>query len=147
MGKIQFESPVHTIRGQFSKDGMISRTKKFRNEKGTVIHETEAETYKIQNPRNYDLKPATGAELAHIQMFGEAAKRTTEIMKAANPANHPTPQQVQTLQDYKQRFEAQLQGAADEEAPLDAMGTKKHYYRLDNFIRAMIYHSLKRNKA
>ena len=80
-------------------------------------------------------------------MFGEAAKRTTEIMKAADPANHPTPQQVQLLQDYKQRFEAQLQGAADEDAPLDDKGAKKHYYRLDNFIRAMIYQILMRNRA
>ena len=147
MGRIIFESPVRTIKGKFSKDGMISRTKKYRNEKGTVIYETEAESYKIQHPRDYNLKPATGAELAHIQTFGEAAKRTTEIMKAADPANHPTPQQVQQLQDYKQRFEAQLQGAADEEAPYDDKGAKKHYFRLDNFIRAMIYHNLMRNKA
>ena len=147
MGKIEFDAPVRTIRGQFTKDGMISRTKKFRNEKGTVIYESEAESYKIQHPRDYTKKPATGAELAHQQMFGEAAKSTTEIMKAADPANHPTPQQVQLLQDYKQRFEAQLQGAADEDAPLDDKGAKKHYYRLDNFIRAMIYQILMRNRA
>ena len=47
------------------------------------------------------------------------------------------------LEDFRRRFEAQLKGAPDPQAPLNKEGKQKYYFRFDNFIRAMIYQELK----
>ena len=47
------------------------------------------------------------------------------------------------LENYRRRFESQLKGQPDPQAPLDKEGKPKHYFRFDNFIRAMIYQELK----
>ena len=59
---------------------------------------------------------------------------------------YPSPilnEQRALLEDYRRRFESQLKGAADPQAPLDKEGKQKHYFRFDNFIRAMIYQELR----
>ena len=84
-----------------------------------------------------------GAELAHLQHFGEAAKRTTVLMAAYKFPETASDEQRELLENYRRRFEAQLKGAPDPQAPLDKSGKRKYYFRFDNFIRAMIYQELK----
>ena len=85
---------------------------------------------------------AVAAALA-LRHFGEAAKRTTALIYAYKFPDTATEEQRALLEQYRRRFEAQLKGAPDPQAPFDKEGKQKYYFRFDNFIRAMIYQELK----
>lgn len=143
MAIVNYESPVRHLTGELSKGGMVCRRKMYRNERGGVVREGRPEVYIVRKPRDYKKNPPRGAEQAHLQLFGEAARRTTALLRALDPASSPTAEQLAELEAYRSRFLSQLTHAADPNAPLDRTGTPKRYSRFDNFVRAMIYQSLR----
>lgn len=166
MARVRYQSPISHISGALEKFGVVTRFKQFRNDKGTIVHQGKSEAYSIKRPRDYKKNPPTGAELAHLQLFGEAAHRTTALLKIVQQCNATLispddvaavqelithyPEHAQNLQtyfDYKTRYLKQLQRTADPEAPADRTGERRRYYRLDNFIRAMIYKNLKAGQS
>jgi hypothetical protein len=126
-----------------TKHQLIVRQKHLHDTKGILTKECEAEVYLQKRKRDYEQTPPRGNELAHLRHFGEAAKRTTALIYAYKFPDTATDEQRTLLDDYRRRFESQLKGAPDLQAPLDKEGKQKHYFRFDNFIRAMIYQDLK----
>ena len=144
MAKVVYNEPVKEVHGAVAKRGIVNRRKVYRDEAGRVIHEAVPESYKIQHPRDWKKNPAQGQELKKLDRFREACRLTTAIMHADDPDCDPTPEQVAALNDYKQRFNAQLGTKTDPEAPKDPKtGKPKHYYRLDNFILSLVLQQLK----
>lgn len=161
MAEVIYQDPVKEIKGALAKHGVINRRKVYRDEKGRVVHEGTPEAYRIKHPRDWDKNPPQGEELKKINRFREACQLTKEIMQVATfgqavpsntpptdqPAqddNTPTSDQLALYQSYKDRYYKQLSRKADPAAPIDPKtGKPKHYYRLDNFIRAMIYIEIK----
>ena len=119
------------------------RQKHLHDTTGKLTKECDAEVYLQKNKRDYEQTPPRGNELAHLQHFGEAAKRTTALIHAYKFPDTASEEQRALLEEYRRRFEAQLKGEADPHAPLNKEGKRKHYFRFDNFIRAMIYQELK----
>jgi len=78
-----------------------------------------------------------------LQHFGEAAKRTTALMQAYKFPDAASPEERQLVEQFRVRYQAQLKNAPDPQAPCDAKGKQKRYFRFDNFIRAMVYQELK----
>ena len=163
MARIHYESPVSHITGALTPHGIVNRRKYFKDDNGRVVHEGKPEAYKVKHPRDYDKNPPQGAELAHLQLFGEAARPTTALLHIAkqhaadtiNPSDtnainqllsdHPDhAEALQTYFAYKARYNKQLKRTADPLAPTDRTGKRCRYYRLDNFIRAMIYQDIKK---
>ena len=157
--------PIGEMHGALTKDGIINRRKKFRDERGRVIHEGKQEAYSIRNPRDFKRTPKTGAELANHTCWCEACRRASQIIQAGQPGG-PTEQQLfsrkisqipdyytleeaQTLfVDFRNRFQAQLPNTRgkhpDTQAPIDPKtGQGKRYTQLPAFVRAIIYHALK----
>ncbi len=161
MADIKFEHPVREVHGAFTKKGIINRQKKYRDDNGRVIHEGVQEGYAVRNPRDYKKKPPQGAELEHINLFRQACLITKEILDAEKPEETPivtifplrpkylTKEEAQSiLKDYRKRYKAQLPNTRgthpDPEAPIDKTTlAPKRYARLDNFIRSMVYQSIK----
>lgn len=144
MAKISYNTPVENMTGAIdSNHRFVQRTKHLRDTNGIVTHTCATEAFIVSNPRNYKRTPPQGAELAHLQHFGEAARRTTALLSALKPDAHPTDEQLAQLDDYRKRFQAQLRKKPDPHAPLGADGKPKRYHRFDNFVRAMIYQDLK----
>ena len=144
MAEVIYQDPIKEIKGAIAKHGVINRRKVYRDEKGRVIHEGTPEAYRVKHPRDWDKNPPQGEELKKINRFREACHRTTAILRAADPANQPTMEELALYESYNDRFQKQLKRKADPAAPIDPKtGKPKHYYRLDNFIRAMIYQELK----
>ena len=119
------------------------RQKHLHDTKGTLTKECKPEAYLQKHKRNYKQTPPQGNELAHLQHFGEAAKRATALIYAYKFPDTASDEQRTLLEHYRLRFESQLKGTPDPQAPLDKEGKQKHYFRFDNFIRAMIYQELK----
>ena len=121
------------------------------------------EGYAVRNPRDYKKNPPQGAELEHINLFRQACLITKEILDAEKPEETPTisvfpprpkyltkEEALTLLTDYRKRYKAQLPSTRgtrpDPQAPIDKpTHSPKRYFRLDNFIRSMVYQSLKRN--
>ena len=153
MAEVIYQDPVKEIRGAIAKHGVINRRKLYRDEKGRVIHEGTPEAYRVKHPRDWKKNPPQGEELKKINRFREACRLTKEVMQAANPdsaVQTTSPDSTVTAEEraryesYRQRYQRQLGRKADSAAPTDPKtGKPKHYYRLDNFIRAMIYIELK----
>ncbi len=144
MSKVFYSPGIELIKGALdSKHELIMRQKHLHDITGALSKECAPEVYLQKHKRNYAYNPPRGAELAHLQHFGEAAKRTTALIQAYKFPDIATDEQRVLLDNYRQRFEAQLKGAADPQAPKDKSGTQKHYFRFDNFIRAMIYQELR----
>ncbi|MBO4361303.1 MAG: hypothetical protein J6T76_00770 [Paludibacteraceae bacterium] len=144
MAKIYYNTPVENMTGALdSNHKFIQRQKHLRDTYGIVTYTCDTESYIVSNPRDYKRNPPTGAELAHLRHFGEAAKRTTALLSALKPEANPTPEQLARIEAYRQRFQAQLRKYPDPQAPIGADGKAKRYHRFDNFIRAMIYQDLK----
>ena len=78
-----------------------------------------------------------------LRMLFRAAKRTTALIYAYKFPDTATDEQRTLLEQFRLRFESQLKGAPDIQAPLGKDGKQRHYFRFDNFIRAMIYQELK----
>ena len=147
--------PFETIAGSMHKgDGVVHRRKMYRDASGKVLHMAKQESYKVANPRNYDKTPPKGEELGNINRFHDAALRTTQILHAqellekaqtSGNAEEITAAEtlLQQLNDFRARYEAQLQ-RPDQSAPIDRKtGHRKQYWSLNTFIRAMIYLDLK----
>ena len=155
------EHPVREIHGALTKKGIINRQKKYRDEFGRVIYEGAQESYAVSHPRDYKKNPPKGAELAHINIFRQACLMTKEILDAEKPEEtstvsvlpprpkYLTKEEAQTLlADYRKRYRAQLPSTRgtrpDPQAPIDKnTHAPKRYFRLDNFIRSMVYQTLK----
>ena len=144
MAKVIFSPGIELVLGALdTKHELILRQKHLHAPNGTLTKECDAEVFLQKRKRDYEQTPPQGNELAHLQHFGEAAKRTTALIHAYKFPDTATDEQRTLLDDYRRRFESQLKGAPDLQAPLDKEGKQKHYFRFDNFIRAMIYQELK----
>ena len=165
MARVKLEHPVSEIHGAFTRKGIINRQKKYRDERGRVVHEGVQEAYAVRHPRDWKKTPAQGAELAHHNRWREACLRTSQILQAAQPdglteqqrfhkqinriPDFYTQEEARGLYDlYKTRFLSQLPGIRgsqpDTEAPIDHQtGKPKRYILLPAFIRAMLYNALK----
>ena len=144
MAKVIYSTGIdYTLGALDSKHKLITRKKHLHAPSGKQTKECESEIYFQERKRNYKHNPPKGAELAHLQHFGAAAKRTTALMHAYKFPDTATEEQRALLEQYRRRFEAQLKGAPDLQAPLNKEGKQKYYFRFDNFIRAMIYQELK----
>lgn len=170
MARIVLSQPVAEIHGAFRKGGhIINRQKKYRDERGQVVHEGVQESYAISRPRDFKKNPPRGAELANITLWTEACRRTSQILQAGQEGG-PTERQLAVrrieqvpeyytidearamYEDFRLRFQAQLPNTrgkqADSEAPIDPnTGRGKRYSQLPNFIRAIIFHQLKQTNS
>ena len=134
MALVILESPVAELHGALERKGIINRQKKYRDERGRVIHEGRQEAYKVKNPRDWKKTPAQGAELAHHNRWREACLRTTQILQSAQPdgltqqqifhkqLNHIpdfyTHEEAQALYThYRERYLAQLPGSTYRPTP------------------------------
>ena len=144
MAKVSYSPGIDLITGALdTKHQLVMRQKHLHDTTGQLTKECDAEVYLQKNKRDYEQTPPRGNELAHLQHFGEAAKRTTALIHAYKFPDTASEEQRALLEEYRRRFEAQLKGEADPHAPLNKEGKRKHYFRFDNFIRAMIYQELK----
>lgn len=161
MAKTVLEHPIDEIHGALTKKGIVNRRKKYRDSNGRIIHEGVQEGYAVCNPRDYKKKPPRGAELAHLNLFRQASLITKEILNADNPEETPAvtifpprptflskAEAQAMLADYRRRYQAQLPATRgthpDPQAPINKTTyAPKRYSRLDNFIRSMVYQSLK----
>lgn len=165
MADVKLEHPFTEIHGSIAKNGIVNRQKKYRDDCGHVIHEGKQEAYSITRPRDFKKTPKQGAELANHNLWSEACRRTSQILQAGQPGgptetqlavrsinkipDYYTLEEAQTLlSDFRHRFQAQLPNTRgkhpDPQAPLDSTtGQGKRYSQLPNFIRAIIYHTLK----
>ena len=144
MGKVHYSAGIDYVVGALdTKHELIARLKHLHDANGVLTKTCDPEIYLQKHKRNYEQTPPRGDELAHLQHFGEAAKRTTALIYAYKFPDTASEEQRTLLDQYRLRFESQLKGAPDPQAPLDKKGKQKHYFRFDNFIRAMIYQELK----
>ena len=144
MAQIHYSPGIEFTLGALdSKHELITRKKHLHTPNGALSKECKPEVYLRVNKRDYQHNPPKGAELAHLQHFGEAAKRTTALIYAYKFPDTAIDEQRTLLENYRRRFESQLNGSPDPQAPLDSKGKQKFYFRFDNFIRAMIYQELK----
>ena len=144
MAKVEFSPGIDRILGALDTKHQLSlRQKHLHNTNGALSNECDPEVYLQKHKRDYKQTPPQGNELAHLQHFGEAAKRTTALIYAYKFPDTASDEQRALLDQYRLRFEAQLEGNPDPQAPLNKEGKQRHYYRFDNFIRAMIYQELK----
>ena len=144
MARIHYSPGIELTTGALDSDHeLITRQKHLRDLKGAVSKECAPEVYLQKHKRNYDYTPPKGAELAHLQHFGDAAKRTTALMQAFRNPDQASEQERALVQQYLNRFQLQLKGPADPQAPTNTDGKQKRYYRFDNFVRAMIFQELK----
>ena len=140
MARERLSSAVNELHGATS-PGHIHRVKHFRDAQGRIIGIGVQEAYDVLHPRDYNSKPAKGAEKANQDIF----KKASLIKEKA--LNDPK------LNEYWQkRFEAQLPSTrgskADRFAAFDRKsGTKKRYKRFDAFVRTMIMQELKARAA
>ena len=63
MAKVNLTHPFAEIHGSIGKDKIINRQKKYRDERGRVIHEGIQEAYAVKHPRDYKKNPPQGEEL------------------------------------------------------------------------------------
>lgn len=144
MAKVFYSSGIDYVKGALdSEHKLITRVKHLHDHNGSLTKQCDPEAYLWKRKRDYKHNPPMGAELAHLKHFGEAAKRTTVLIAAYKFPETASDEQRALLDQYRRRFEAQLKGAPDPQAPLDKSGKRKYYFRFDNFIRAMIYQELK----
>lgn len=168
MARIVLSQPVAEIHGAFRKGGhIINRQKKYRDERGRVVHEGVQESYAISRPRDFKKNPPRGAELANITLWTEACRRTSQILQAGQEGG-PTERQLAVrrieqvpeyytidearamYEDFRLRFQNQLPNTrgkkADAAAPIDPnTGQGKRYSQFPNFIRAILFYRLKQS--
>lgn len=134
MAEITFIAPVETIKGKLqNRDKTIFRRKRIFDATGHVIGQLSQEAYIVKNPRDWKKNPPKGAEKQRIDNWSAACQQAAEIRK--NP---------EQLEQWKQRWAAQLQHP-EPNAPLDKKtGKPKSYIRLDGFIRAIIFRELQK---
>ena len=144
MAKVSYSPGIDLITGALdTKHQLVMRQKHLHDTKGILTKACDPEVYLQKHKRDYKQTPPQGNELAHLQHFGEAAKRTTALIYAYKFPDTASDEQRALLDQYRLRFEVQLEGNPDPQAPLNKEGKRKHYFRFDNFIRAIIYQELK----
>ena len=144
MAKVFYSPGIDLTTGALdTRHELITRQKHLHGTDGSLTKECHPEIYLQKHKRNYKQTPPQGNELAHLQHFGEAAKRTTALIYAYKFPDTASDEQRELLENYRRRFESQIKGAPDPQSPLDKSDKPKHYFRFDNFIRAMIYQELK----
>ena len=144
MAQVFYSPGIELTKGALdSKHEFITRQKHLHDTNGSLTKECAPEAYLQKRKRNYRYNPPRGNELAHLQHFGEAAKRTTALIYAYKFPDTASDEQRALLDQYRRRFEYQLKGEPDPQAPINKEGRQKHYFRFDNFVRAMIYQELK----
>ena len=173
MAVAELEYPFAEIRGSIGKDGIVNRKKKYRDDKGRIIHEGKQEAYKIKHPRNFKKNPPSAAEQANMNWWTESCRRVAQINFAYKLQQLPAEEQEQELNkelyirqsnhipdyysiedaialfaEYKKRYNAQLPGIRDThpdpQAPADPKtGLPKRYAQFPNFLRAILYQQLK----
>lgn len=155
MSKVKLNVTMDELHGELVKNsGMIMRQKKYRALSGKVIAVGAQEVYKIVNPRDYELNPPKGAELANINLFTDSKSRATAIIRSARFTDDELATMTlaersstlalrEQLDDYTRRFYAQFK-RPDPEAPLEKQlrpGSsklqRKQYRKLDTFIQAI----------
>ena len=176
MAVAELEYPFAEIRGSIGKDGIVNRKKKYRDDKGRIIHEGKQEAYKIKHPRNFKKNPPSAAEQANMNWWTESCRRVAQINFAYKLQQLPAEEQEQELNkelyirqsnhipdyysiedaialfaEYKKRYNAQLPGIRgthpDPQAPADPKtGLPKRYAQFPNFLRAILYQQLKSNQ-
>ena len=165
MAKIQLTSAFKQVRGKLNKkDSLIYRQKEYRAANGAVLNRGAQESYRVLNPRDYKKNPPKGAELRNINVFAEASRLTTLIIRsgkltgeelsAMSPEEREQTMQYRAqLLHYTDRFMAQLK-KPDPQAPVlpktdpaynpNVTKVQRRQYRtLNTFIRAMIIQSHK----
>ena len=85
MAEVKLQIPFDEIHGAIEKHGIISRQKKYRDEKGRIIHEGKQEAYAVRHPRDFKKDPPQGEELKHHNRWREACHRTSQILAAGQP--------------------------------------------------------------
>ena len=85
MARVKLQIPFDEIHGAIEKHGIISRQKKYRDEKGRVIFEGKQEAYAVRRPRDFKKDPPKGEELKHHNRWKEACHRTSQILQAGHP--------------------------------------------------------------
>jgi len=144
MAKVTYSAGIDLTTGALdTRHELITRVKHLHDTRGAITKQCDPEVYLQKHKRDYKQTPPQGNELAHLQHFGEAAKRTTALIYAYKFPDTASDEQRALLDEYRRRFESQLKGAPDPQAPTDKSGKQKYYFRFDNFIRAMIYQELK----
>ena len=155
MSRVKLNVTMDELHGELVKNsGMIMRQKKYRALSGKVIAVGAQEVYKIVNPRDYELNPPKGAELANINLFTDSKSRATAIIRSARFTDEELAAMTlaersrtlalrEQLVDYTRRFYAQFK-RPDPEAPLEKQlrpGSsklqRKQYRKLDTFIQAI----------
>ena len=155
MSRVKLNVTMDELHGELVKNsGMIMRQKKYRALSGKVIAVGAQEVYKIVNPRDYELNPPKGAELANINLFADSKSRATAIIRSARFTDDELAAMTlaersrtlalrEQLADYTRRFYAQFK-RPDPEAPLEKQlrpGSsklqRKQYRKLDTFIQAI----------
>lgn len=144
MAKVTYSAGIDLTTGALdTRHELITRVKHLHDTRGAITKQCYPEVYLQKHKRDYKQTPPQGNELAHLQHFGEAAKRTTALIYAYKFPDTASEEQHALLDEYRRRFESQLKGTPDPQAPTDKSGKQKYYFRFDNFIRAMIYQELK----
>ena len=158
MAEIKLQAPFGEVHGAIEKHGIISRQKKYRDNRGRVIFSGKQEIYAVRRPRDFRKDPPKGEELKNHNRWKETCLRTAEIINIGQPkrldvksriCNYYTPEEALALyNDYKARFEKQLPNVRgchpDPFAPIDPKNNRhKRYIQLPPFIRALIYQELK----
>ena len=161
MAIVNLKDPFADIHGTLAPNGVIHRQKKFKDDNGKVIFEGRQEAYAVRHPRDYKKNPPQGEELRNINIFREANRLTTELirldreLKAAQASDNPESALQEIMQDpdkaaqasllaaYKARFLKQVR-KPDPQAPTDPKTHRRKQYRtLNTFIRALIIQDLK----
>ena len=173
MAEVVLTAPFAEIHGSIGNDKIINRQKKYRDERGRVLHEGKQEAYVVKHPRNYKKNPRLGVEQTNFNCWREACQRTSQILLVAKLAdltpeqqeaefasasrirqlNHIpdyyTLAQSQELLDlYKARFNAQLPNKRSSHPDPDALidpktGSGKRYFQFHAFLRAIIFNELR----
>ena len=83
MAEVHYSPGIQLTTGALdSAHKLITRKKHLHGPNGMLTKECKTEMYIQGNKRNYAQNPPRGNELAHLQHFGLAAKRTTELIYA-----------------------------------------------------------------
>ena len=123
MAKVTYSAGIDLTTGALdTRHELITRVKHLHDTRGAITKQCDPEVYLQKHKRDYNQTPPQGNELAHLRHFGEAAKRTTALIYAYKFPDTASDEQRALLDQYRLRFESQLNGAPDPQAPLNKEG-------------------------
>ena len=109
MAEVKLQIPFDEIHGAIEKHGIISRQKKYRDEKGRIIHEGKQEAYAVSHPRDFKKNPPQGEELKQHNRWREACHRTSQILAAGQPKSIKGTSQDQDLTPEERQAHAEVE--------------------------------------